>query len=106
MGSISCRYSSLVIFPDSRKPWVPAGRSVTFSITSRLRPRSFRSIGGAHLQVLRDTGDPPLEKADMWRRGAKLGIGDQLGIDELNDSTACLDRAGAGGDDVLHPLHV
>ena len=30
----------------------------------------------------------------------------KLRLDELNDPAACLDRAGPGGEDVLHPLHV
>src|SRR6476659_2006303 len=59
-----------------------------------------------HPHVLRGTGDPPLEEADVRRRGAKLGIGDEFRFDKLDDLTACLDRRGPGGEDVLHPLHV
>jgi hypothetical protein len=65
------------------------------------QPRSL-----AHPQVLPDAGDPPLDKADVRRRGTELRVGDQLGLDELDDPTACLDRAGSAGEDVLHPLHV
>lgn len=88
---------------ETQRPCRQAGRLLDH--VARLA-RYFRSIGSSHPQVLRDTRDSPLDKANVWRRGTELGIGDQLGIDELNGSTACLDRAGAGGDDVLDPLHV
>ena len=41
-----------------------------------------------HPQILRDTGDPPFIETNRSRRGAELGIGDQLRLDELNDPTA------------------
>jgi hypothetical protein len=55
---------------------------------------------------LRDAGYPSFDEANVRRRGAKLRIGDQLRLDELNDPTARLDRAGPAGEDVLHPLNV
>jgi hypothetical protein len=74
------------------------------------RARSWRTgsarRSGAHPQVLGDTSDSPLEEADCRRRGPEFRVRDQLGLDELNDLTAGLERAGPAGEDVLHPLHL
>ena len=56
--------------------------------------------------IPRDTGDSSLDEADESRCRPKLGIGDELGLDKLDDPTAAFDRADPGGKDVLHPLHV
>src|SRR4029079_5583513 len=56
--------------------------------------------------VLGSAGDPPLDQADVRRRSVKLGIGDQFRVDKLYQPTACLDRGGPDGEDVLHPLNV
>ena len=35
--------------------------------------------------ILVHTGDPPLDEADMSGRGPKLAVGDELGLDGLDD---------------------
>jgi hypothetical protein len=62
--------------------------------------------GSTHPQVLRNTSDAAFDQADHRRRGPQFGIGDQGGVDERDDSPACFERAGRGGKDVFHPLHV
>src|SRR5215468_11210282 len=59
-----------------------------------------------HPQVLSDTGNSTLDEPHMRWSGPEFGIGNQLGLDELHNLTATFQRTRAGGDDVLHPLHV
>ena len=68
--------------------------------------RTSSARSGAHPQVLGDTSDSPLEEADCRQRRPEFRVRDQLGLDELNDLTAALERAGSDREDVLHPLHV
>ena len=62
--------------------------------------------GGAHSEVLVDTGDSALDEPNVSGRGSELRIGNELRLDQLDHLAACLDRAGAGGENVPYPLHV
>src|SRR5678816_86166 len=82
-----------------------SSRSAKSSAVSPLRT-ALVSHRSSHVQVLRNAGNPPLDEADRRWSGSKVGIGDELRLGELDSPSACLDRAGPAGKDVVHPLRV
>jgi len=70
------------------------------------RRRITSAVALPHLEVLGDAGDSPLDEADVSRRRAELGIGDQLRVVELDDPTARLDGTRSGRENILHPMYV
>jgi hypothetical protein len=108
-GPLAARLAAIRDALDRADGALSAARAEADALFHLRRARS-RLAGsarsGAHPQVLGDPGDSPLEEADCRRHGPEFRVGDQLGLDELNDLTAGFERAGPDGEDVLHPLHV